>query len=344
MQFCANAERGAHLFQPMPLVHFGGLNTASNPILFFGGQVTVTARFDAAVTTAFCGDPVNAVTNLCLPPVMYQMMADSSPFADADFSTLRRFICGGGRVSERLRAAYGPKGARFVPQYGGTESGPVTSMNPDRLDKIMVGSCGQKAMHIDIIFAAEHAKIGDPHVSIGFVTGDGGAVIWPQLIGYARAKEYLMTGDVMTAHQAAQMGLINHAVPADELDARVDAFADKLVAGATQAIRWTTMSVNIGLRDLFTSIMDASLAYEARSNGTPDHREAVRAFAEKRAPVFGRAGERARTSTRGRSSPRCATRSKSLSSGRCRAAPQKAGMSATIFRARSIVSSPISAC
>lgn len=144
------------------------------------------------------------------------------------------------------------------------------------------------ALFCDVIFAAEHAKIGDPHVSIGFVAGDGGAVIWPQLIGYARAKEYLMTGDLMTAAQAAQMGLINHAVPADELDARVDAFADRLAAGATKAIRWTKMSVNIGLRDLATSIMDASLAYEALSNITPDHAEAVRAFAEKRPPLFER--------------------------------------------------------
>ena len=144
------------------------------------------------------------------------------------------------------------------------------------------------ALFCDVIFAADHAKIGDPHVSIGFVAGDGGAVIWPQLIGYARAKEYLMTGDLMTAAQAAQMGLINYAVPADELDEKVDAFADRLAAGATRAIRWTKMSVNIGLRDLATSIMDASLAYEALSNITPDHAEAVRAFAEKRPPVFER--------------------------------------------------------
>jgi enoyl-CoA hydratase len=146
------------------------------------------------------------------------------------------------------------------------------------------------ALFCDVIFAAEHAKIGDPHVSVGFVAGDGGAVIWPQLIGYARAKEYLLTGDLMTAAQAAQMGLINYVVPAVELDARVDAFADRLAAGATKAIRWTKMSVNIGLRDLATSIMDASLAYEALSNATPDHQEAVRAFAEKRPPVFGRSG------------------------------------------------------
>ncbi|KQX18759.1 MULTISPECIES: enoyl-CoA hydratase/isomerase family protein [unclassified Sphingomonas] len=144
------------------------------------------------------------------------------------------------------------------------------------------------ALFCDVIFAAEHARIGDPHVSIGFVAGDGGAVIWPQLIGYARAKEYLLTGDLMTATQAAQMGLINHVVPADQLDERVDAFADRLANGATKAIRWTKMSVNIGLRDLATSIMDASLAYEALSNMTPDHAEAVKAFSEKRPPVFAR--------------------------------------------------------
>ena len=145
------------------------------------------------------------------------------------------------------------------------------------------------ALFCDVIFAAEHAKIGDPHVSIGFVAGDGGAVIWPQLIGYNRAKEYLMTGDLMTAAEAERIGLINHAVPAAELDARVDAFADKLANGATKAIRWTKMSVNIGLRDLATSIMDASLAFEALSNITPDHQEAVRAFSEKRAPAFANA-------------------------------------------------------
>jgi enoyl-CoA hydratase len=142
------------------------------------------------------------------------------------------------------------------------------------------------ALFCDVIFAAENARIGDPHVSVGFVAGDGGAVIWPQLIGYARAKEYLMTGDLIPAPDAARMGLINHAVPAADLDARVDAFAERLAAGATKAIRWSKMSVNIGLRQLAHSIMDASLAYEAMSNRTADHQEAVNAFRERRAPKF----------------------------------------------------------
>ena len=142
------------------------------------------------------------------------------------------------------------------------------------------------ALFCDVVFAAETAQIGDPHVSVGLVAGDGGAVIWPQLIGYARAKEYLMTGKLMTAVEAERIGLINHAVPAGELDEQVGQFADKLAAGATKAIRWSKMSVNIGLKQMATTILDASLAYEAMSNVTSDHQEAVNAFREKRQPVF----------------------------------------------------------
>lgn len=142
------------------------------------------------------------------------------------------------------------------------------------------------ALFCDVIFAADTAKIGDPHVSVGFVAGDGGAVIWPQLIGYARAKEFLMTGDLMTAAEAAHIGLINHAVPKAELDERVNQFVDRLAAGAIKAIRWSKMSANIGLKQLAHSILDASLAYEAMSNVTRDHQEAVNAFREKRSPVF----------------------------------------------------------
>jgi enoyl-CoA hydratase len=142
------------------------------------------------------------------------------------------------------------------------------------------------ALFCDVIFASEKARIGDPHVSVGFVAGDGGAVIWPQLIGYARAKEYLMTGDLMTAADAARMGLINHAVPPEELDRRVDEFAKRLAQGAMKSIKWTKLSVNIGLKQLAHSIMDASIAYEAMSNRTADHQEAVSAFREGRKPRF----------------------------------------------------------
>jgi enoyl-CoA hydratase len=142
------------------------------------------------------------------------------------------------------------------------------------------------ALLCDVVFAAEGAKIGDPHVKVGFTAGDGGAFIWPHLIGHARAKEYLMTGRPLTGTEAARIGLINHAVPAADLDRVVDEFAQELLGGAMRAIQWTKLSVNIGLKQLAHAVLDASVAYEALSNTTSDHQEAVRALREKRDPRF----------------------------------------------------------
>jgi enoyl-CoA hydratase len=142
------------------------------------------------------------------------------------------------------------------------------------------------ALFSDIIFAANHAKIADPHVKVGFVAGDGGSVIWPQLIGYARAKEYLLTGDPITGEEAARIGLINRAVPAEQLDQVTSDFAQKLAAGAGRAIQWTKISVNAGLKLQMAAVFDASFAYEMMSNFTQDHAEAVAAFRAKRPPNF----------------------------------------------------------
>jgi len=147
-----------------------------------------------------------------------------------------------------------------------------------------VGLGATLALLCDVTFIADTARIGDPHVSVGLVAGDGGAVIWPQLVGFARAKELLMTGELLPAARAEAIGLVNHCVPAAELDQRVDAFCDRLAAGATQAIRWTKTTVNLELKRIAHAAMDAGLAYEALTAHSRDHAEAVAAFAEKRPP------------------------------------------------------------
>jgi enoyl-CoA hydratase len=155
-----------------------------------------------------------------------------------------------------------------------------------RLNGDAIGLGATIALFCDVIIADDTARIADPHVKVGLVAGDGGAVIWPQLIGFARAKEFLMTGEMVRAPEAARMGLINHAVPAAELDERVQQLASKLAKGATLAIRWTKRTVNIQLRDVVTRVLDASVAYEAMSQRTADHAEAVSAFSAKRRPQF----------------------------------------------------------
>ena len=92
--------------------------------------------------------------------------------------------------------------------------------------------------------------------------------------------------DMIIAADHAQMGLINRAVPAEQLDEAVDAFVDKLNRGAMKSIKWTKTAVNIGLNQLAHSMMDTCMAYEALSNGTKDHAEAVEAFEQKRKPIF----------------------------------------------------------
>jgi len=149
-----------------------------------------------------------------------------------------------------------------------------------------VGLGATIALLCDVTYASISARIGDPHVCVGLVAGDGGAVIWPQLVGYARAKEFILTGDLLSAQEAESIGLINHAVPDEELDRHVYELAERLAAGATKAIRWTKTAVNIGLKQLAHSIMDASISYEMLTSTTADHGEAIAAFQEKRKPTF----------------------------------------------------------
>ncbi|HCU88775.1 MAG TPA: enoyl-CoA hydratase [Gammaproteobacteria bacterium] len=155
-----------------------------------------------------------------------------------------------------------------------------------RLNGAAAGLGASIALLCDVIIADERAKIGDPHVKVGLVAGDGGAVIWPQLIGFARAKEMLLTGDMLHASDAAAMGLINYAVPASELDAKINEMVNKILNNPRWAVRWTKTSVNLVLRDIANKVMDAAIAYEISSNSTHDRQEAVSAFVDKRTPNF----------------------------------------------------------
>lgn len=138
----------------------------------------------------------------------------------------------------------------------------------------------------DIIVAEESSRFCDPHCRVGLTCGDGGAIAWPQAIGYARAKYYMLTGEMLTADDALAMGLVNFVVPVTELDNKVNEIATKLANGARYAIRSTKATMNIGLKALANQMMDAGMAYEAIAARTEDHAEAVSAFIEKRRPNF----------------------------------------------------------
>jgi enoyl-CoA hydratase len=137
-----------------------------------------------------------------------------------------------------------------------------------------------------VIVIAENARIADTHVKVGIVAGDSGAVIWPLLVGPARAKEFLMRGTFITGAEAAKMGLVNYVVPREQVMTKAGESARERADGPTWAIRWTKLSVNKWLKQQVNLILDASIAYEMVTFTTEDHREAATAFAEKRKPRF----------------------------------------------------------
>lgn len=142
------------------------------------------------------------------------------------------------------------------------------------------------ALLCDVVIMDDRAKIGDPHVAMGLTPGDGGALLWPLLVGYAHARHHLLTGDPLTGAEAAAIGLIHKAVPTDELDAAVAAYAARLANGATYAIKATKRSINMGLRAQAQMLTEAHVGIEQLTLLSQDHREAILAFKEKRAPRF----------------------------------------------------------
>jgi enoyl-CoA hydratase len=142
------------------------------------------------------------------------------------------------------------------------------------------------AVAADIVIAGEDAVFCDSHVKAGIAPGDGGAALWPLLIGFNRAKEYLMTGDTITARKAADMGLINHCVDNDKLDDFVEQMALRLSQGAPLAVSYAKLSVNLLLKQLIGGAFETSLAYDLLTLYTEDHAEGMQAFRERRQPRF----------------------------------------------------------
>lgn len=151
-----------------------------------------------------------------------------------------------------------------------------------RLNGDAVGWGATIALYCDIVIARSRARIGDPHVNVGLSTGDGASVIWPQLAGYARAKQFLLTGELMNVELAERYGLVNEVVDADALDERVDQIAQSISSKPPLAVAMTKASVNISLKQFVQTSMDTYIAYELATQQHPDHLKAVEAFLSSR--------------------------------------------------------------
>jgi enoyl-CoA hydratase/carnithine racemase len=140
----------------------------------------------------------------------------------------------------------------------------------------------------DLIYASEHAWAQLPFVNIGIIPELASSYLLPRLLGFQRAKEIMYFGERITAQQMFELGLVNKVLPHDQLIPYAREMASKLIppGGAWMAIRMAKRALHQPLLKEITEALDRENEGLNRAFGTEDFREALKARAEKRNPVF----------------------------------------------------------
>lgn len=147
------------------------------------------------------------------------------------------------------------------------------------------GGCNL-ALACDLVVAGEAAKFNQAFIKIGLIPDCGGTFILPRLIGLKRATELLMTGDVVTAAAALEMGMINAVVPDEELLPRAMAMAERLANAPTAALGRIKQLLEASATNSYGEQLNLERELQIQSGLTKDFREGVAAFIEKRPPNF----------------------------------------------------------
>lgn len=201
---------------------------------------------------------------------------DKSFAAGAD---IKAFV--GAPTSEMLDRTYGLGSLGLFKKLENFDKPTIAAVNGYALG----GGC-ELAMCCDMRIASETAKFGQPEIALGIMPGGGGTQRLPRLIGLGRAKELCFTGDMIDAKEAERFGLVNKVVPPDRLMAVAKEVAAKIASKSPLALKYAKRSLNMS----WQMELDAALTFEAYSFGacfsTEDKEEGVKAFLEKRKPVF----------------------------------------------------------
>ncbi|MDO9489571.1 MAG: crotonase/enoyl-CoA hydratase family protein [Sphingomonadaceae bacterium] len=149
-----------------------------------------------------------------------------------------------------------------------------------------IGAGCDLACMCDVRIAGESAKFAESFVKLGIVPGDGGAWLLPRIIGFAKASELALTGEMLDAAQALACGLVSRVVPDERLIDEARAVAGKIAANPPHAVRMTKRLLREGYRATLATILEMSAAMQALSHATADHDEAVGAALDRRTPSF----------------------------------------------------------
>ena len=199
----------------------------------------------------------------------------------------------GGDIKDMERQASGSVGGMQIRQEyrTGIQRLPLALFNLEvpviaAVNGAAIGAGMDLACMCDVRIASEHAKFAESFVKLGIIPGDGGAWLLPRLIGLSRASELSFTGDVIGAQQAVEWGLVSRVVPADKLLEAANDLAARIAANPPHAVRLTKRLLREAMHTRLDTLLEMAASFQALSHQTDDHREAVAAFLEKRAPTF----------------------------------------------------------
>jgi 2-(1,2-epoxy-1,2-dihydrophenyl)acetyl-CoA isomerase len=180
-------------------------------------------------------------------------------------------------LGESLEKYYGPlvRRLRAIPK-------PVVCA----VNGVAAGAGANIALACDIVVASTTAKFIQPFAKLGLVPDAGGTWMLPQLVGRARAMGLAMLGSTLTAEQAVQWGLIWEAVAPETLEAHTLALAAQLAAGPTQSFARIKQAMDAAATNDLNAQLNMERDLQRELGASDDYAEGVKAFGEKRSPVF----------------------------------------------------------
>lgn len=202
-----------------------------------------------------------------------------------------RHFCAGGDLHDMKRELEGPPAIHKTKLWNGVHRIPKLMMQIDKpvvaaMQGAATGAGLDMALQCDFRVAADNARVAASYVKIGLVPGDGGAWLLPRIVGLPRALDMLLTGDFVEASEGQRIGLFNRVVPLADLENEARSLALRLADGAATAMRLTKRAAYQGLHLDFTTHLDQVSSHFVLAAKSPEHREGVNAFLEKRKPNF----------------------------------------------------------
>jgi 2-(1,2-epoxy-1,2-dihydrophenyl)acetyl-CoA isomerase len=149
-----------------------------------------------------------------------------------------------------------------------------------------VGAGLSLALACDLRIASDKAKFGTAFRNVALSGDFGGSYYMQRLVGMGKARELYLTAEIIEADEALRIGMVTRVVPHDSLMDEAMAWAQKMASGPTAVLARTKENLNLGEYSDLRTLLDQEAFYQRLTSLTNDHREAVKAFVEKRQPKF----------------------------------------------------------